>query len=125
MRRSKSLLHEDGGLASPDGGLLAVSQFGTGGVTLIETSTNQVARSLPIDGRTLGINFSPDGTVGYATDLGSESFAADPIQLVLNGNYGSVRGVPGHITVFNPASGEITTQITLDTGPTSLGIQDR
>jgi YVTN family beta-propeller protein len=112
------------GTTTPDGSLLAVTNFGNGGVVLVDTKTNEVTHRFHIDGRTVGVGFSPDGKRGYATDLGSASFAADPVSLVLNASFGSVTTVPGHVTVFDPVEGTILDQIEMGTGPTSVVVMD-
>lgn len=89
-------------------GTLAVTDFGNPpNVTLLDTTTHQVTHTLKTSGRPVGIDFSPDGTRGYATVFGADSLSIAPDPLALqSGNLSSRIGSdPGQVLVFDVATG--------------------
>ena len=72
-------------------GTLAVTDFGNPpNVALLDTTTHQVTHTLKTSGRPVGIDFSPDGTRGYATVFGADSLSIAPDPLALqSGNLSS------------------------------------
>lgn len=88
-------------------GALVVTNFGTSDLVVIDPKTNAVVHSLPTPGRPVGIDFSADGTKGYATSFGPDSKGISPDPFALeSGNLDSAIGSdPGSIVVFDVATG--------------------
>lgn len=95
---------------NPDGSRLYVSQWGRANVLVVDTASNEIIREIPTSGFQTGIEFSPDGTRGYISDMGPKSLAwPGPIgevalfgKLTQAGNTGS-----SQIVVFDPETDNV------------------
>ena len=95
---------------NPDGSRLYVSQFGRANVLVVDTATDKIIKEIPTSGFQTGIEFSPDGSRGYISDMGPDSLPwKGPIgeitlftKLISWGDTG-----PSQIVVFDPASDDV------------------
>jgi YVTN family beta-propeller protein len=110
------------GNVTPDGQTLFVTNYGTGELVAIDRQTNAVRLRAPLNGRPVGVNFTPQADRVYTTDFGPESLAMSPLSgltYLLTGNYTST--APGFIRAFATATGEPSGEpIQVGPGPTSL-----
>jgi YVTN family beta-propeller protein len=108
-------------------GALVVTNFGTSDLVVIDPKTNAVVHSLATPGRPVGIDFSADGSKGYATAFGADSKAISPDPFALqSGNLdGAIGSDPGSIVVFDVATGTaIGDPISVGgAGPTSVVVE--
>jgi hypothetical protein len=84
-----------------------------------------VVHTLALDGRPVGVGgFNAAGTLGWVCDFGHGSVAPESLTQglsFLQGDLHSFIHGPGHLSAFNPATGEkIGASITVGNGPTSL-----
>ena len=108
------------GNVTPDDAFLYVTNYGAGNMLAIDTKTNTIARTFPLDGRPVGVNFSPDGSRVYVTDFGPPSLAK-PVDtnFLLTGSFST--SDPGQISVFDTATGKLVGEkLIVGPGPTSL-----
>ncbi|WP_319436033.1 YncE family protein [Mycobacterium sp. RTGN5] len=73
---------------SPDGTRLWVSTAGSGNVSVINTATNAVVKTIPVSGAA-GIAFSPDGHFAYVAN-----FTANTVSVINTANYTTAATIP-------------------------------
>lgn len=108
------------GNVTPDSAFLYVTNYGTGNMLAIDTSTNMIASTYPLDGRPVGVNFNTDGSRVYVVDFGPKSLSmpADTTFL-LTGSFKTTD--PGQVSVFDTATGKLVgSKLTVGAGPTSV-----
>lgn len=114
------------GNVTPDSTRLYVTNHGTSELAAIDiASAKLVQPTIKLDGRPVGVNFSPDGKRVYTTDFGAQS-ASEPLMIgyLLTGTF-SATG-PGQVRVFDVASGQpVGETITVGPGPTSLVVSSK
>lgn len=105
-------MHWGGVAVSPDGTRAYVTNVGTGTVSVLGTTTNQVIATIGVGQYPYGVAVSPDGTLAYVTDqqypgsMSVISTATDQVTATIGGlsNPYGVAVAPGgtHIYVTNP-----------------------
>jgi YVTN family beta-propeller protein len=109
------------GHVTPDGSALYVSNFGTGELIRIDTVRNEVTQTIELEGRPVGVSFSPDGKRVHVTDFGAGTLdqpTSDFLPYLLAGSYEGP--AEGRVTVFDVASGRQLDEILVGKGPTSV-----
>ena len=108
---------------NPDGSRLYVSQFGRANVLVVDTATDKIIKEIPTSGFQTGIEFSPDGSRGYISDMGPDSLPwKGPIgEITLFGKLISWGDTgPNQIVVFDPKSDNVLGVI--DNGSEGVGV---
>jgi hypothetical protein len=107
--------------------LLVVTNFGTANLVTVDFHTNEILHTLALDGRPVGVGgYNAAGTLGYVVDFGHASLGVQPsitggLAFLMGDLSTYVGSGPGHLTTFNPATGEkIGKSINVGKGPTSL-----
>lgn len=105
---------------TPNGKTLWVTNHGTAEAIAIDTKTNEIVKTIPINGRPVGVQFNADASRVYITDFGPASLQAPAdINYLLTGQFSSTD--PGQISVFDTKTGkQIGESLVLGPGPTSV-----
>lgn len=95
---------------SPDGSRLYVSLWGRPNVLVLDTATDEFIYEIPTSGFQTGIEFSPDGSRGYISDVGPKSLPfpgpIGEIALFLKLTQVGHTG-PSQIVVFDPETDDV------------------
>ncbi|MGL4306396.1 MAG: YncE family protein [Mycobacteriaceae bacterium] len=105
---------------SPNGKKLYVSLAGGTGVLVFDTETDELIRTIPTEGYTIGLTFSGDGTRGYIADCGPSSIGIPgPIgELTTFVNWVTVGAfTPGTLITFDPSNDQIISTIPTGIAP--------
>jgi YVTN family beta-propeller protein len=108
------------GNVTPDGSRLYVTNHGTAELMAIDTNSRNVAQTIELDGRPVGVQFNLDGSRVYTTDFGPKSLArAVDTNFLLTGKFSTTD--PGQVRIFSTKTGKpIGDAIPTGAGPTSV-----
>ncbi|HUY86708.1 MAG TPA: hypothetical protein VMU77_06305, partial [Acidimicrobiales bacterium] len=100
---------------SPDGNQLAVGNYGSDSMTLIDTTTS-VAQTYPVSQGAFGVAFSPDNKQVYVSAGHSPLIDRAPgSEKLTNDSHNA-------LSILDIASGEVTKSIPVDDDPTGVAV---